>query len=406
VCAWSQFTAHTVPPANVEVAYDDVAMAPAATGRRRYLDWARGIAVLLMIEAHTFDAWTRPASRHSVHFRNAIVLGGFAAPMFLLLAGVTLALAATRAAERSGNRAAIASACRRGLEVFVLAFLFRLQAFVLSPGAHPVTVFRVDILNVMGLSMVAAGVMWALGGAANARAAWWAAAAAIVALATPVVRSADVIARLPVWFQWHLRPAGDMTMFTLFPWAGFVFAGAAVGALLAAARSAESERRLNAGLAAASAVLVAVGFWTAARPSIYRASSFWTSSPTFFAIRAGILILALTMAFAVEEAIRRMTAWRGHRASVLTRLATWWDVPLARMGRSSLFIYWIHVELVYGYASWWWRGRLPLWGVAVAWAVFTALMYAAVVAKARVVSKREQVRHLRDNRAVDERAVS
>ena len=33
--------------------------------RRAYVDWARGIAVLLMIEAHTADAWTRlsPAVR-------------------------------------------------------------------------------------------------------------------------------------------------------------------------------------------------------------------------------------------------------------------------------------------------------------------------------------------------------
>ena len=27
--------------------------------RRAYVDWARGIAVLVMIEAHTVDAWTR-----------------------------------------------------------------------------------------------------------------------------------------------------------------------------------------------------------------------------------------------------------------------------------------------------------------------------------------------------------
>ena len=51
--------------------------------RRAYVDWARGIAVLLMIEAHTVDAWTRSADRHSVMFRDAIVLGGFAAPLFL-----------------------------------------------------------------------------------------------------------------------------------------------------------------------------------------------------------------------------------------------------------------------------------------------------------------------------------
>ena len=42
-----------------------------------------------------------------------------------------------------------------------------------------------------------------------------------------------------------MRPAGDLTIFTLFPWAGFVFAGGAVGALLAAARDERAERRLH-----------------------------------------------------------------------------------------------------------------------------------------------------------------
>ena len=32
-----------------------------ASDRRAYIDWARGIAVLVMIEAHTTDAWTRAA---------------------------------------------------------------------------------------------------------------------------------------------------------------------------------------------------------------------------------------------------------------------------------------------------------------------------------------------------------
>ena len=60
--------------------------------RREYLDWLRGVAVLVMIEAHTYDAWTRVDERADTAYRWAIVLGGFAAPGFLFLAGITLAL--------------------------------------------------------------------------------------------------------------------------------------------------------------------------------------------------------------------------------------------------------------------------------------------------------------------------
>src|SRR5437867_12958644 len=112
-----------------------------------------------MIEAHTLDAWTRAASRSSIAYRNATILGGFAAPLFLWLAGLAVVLAATRAAARTGNRTrAVAAICRRGLAVFILAFLFRLQALVVSPGSHSVMIFRADIRIVMAPAIVLSGV--------------------------------------------------------------------------------------------------------------------------------------------------------------------------------------------------------------------------------------------------------
>ena len=40
-----------------------------------------------MIEAHTTDAWTHPADKTSLAYSLAVFLGGFAAPLFLWLAG-------------------------------------------------------------------------------------------------------------------------------------------------------------------------------------------------------------------------------------------------------------------------------------------------------------------------------
>ena len=343
--------------------------------RRTYVDWGRGIAVLLMIEAHTVDAWTRlsPAVRRTIPFRDATVLGGFAAPLFLWLAGLAVVLAATRTLERTGSRrAAVEMICRRGLEIFILAFLFRLQGFIITPGSHPVTLFRVDILNIMGPAMVGAGLVWGLAGSTAARVIWYAAIAAAFAMVTPIVRAAPAIAAWPLWLQWYMRPAGEFTIFTLFPWAGFVFAGSAVGALIAAARGARAERWLHATLGACGIALVAAGFYAAGRPSIYASSSFWTSSPTWFAIRLGIMMIALTVLYGAADLCSR------HGVT-----AAW----LARLGRSSLIVYWIHVELVYGYASWLWRGRLPLWGTALAYVAFVALMYGAVALRDSVVGR-------------------
>jgi uncharacterized membrane protein len=335
--------------------------------RRHYIDCARGIAVLLMIEAHTTDAWTHAASKSSVAFRNATLLGGFAAPLFLWLAGLSVVLSATRAAERAAPRAAAAAVCRRGLEIFLLAFLFRLQAFIVSPGSPPIALFRVDILNIMGPAMAMAAVMWALGPATPARVAIFAVAAVVTAMMAPLVGVALWVDALPQWIQWYVRPAGEHTTFTAFPWIGFVFAGAAVGALLVVAQDDRTERRIHVAVALAGAALVAAGLSLTSRQTIHETSAFWTSSPAWFSIRTGVLMIALPAVF-----------WVGLvRGSGPCR----WQQRLATLGRNSLFVYWIHVELVYGYASWLWRGRLPLWGTAVGALLFAALMYGAIVVR-------------------------
>ena len=358
-----------------------------STHRRAYIDWARGVAVLLMIEAHTSDAWTRAADKKSALYRDANILGGFAAPMFLWLAGLAVVLAATRSAERTGSRAQAAEGIvRRGLVIFILAFLFRLQGFIVSPGNHPVTLFRVDILNIMGPAIVMAGAVWALATTAAGRIAAFSALAIVFSMLTPIVRASPLVGHLPVWFQLYVRPAGELTVFTLWPWAGFVFAGGAAGELLATARGERSERRVNAAIAVVGAALIALGLYTAARPSIYAAASFWTSSPTWFAIRAGIVMLALALMYGLEQLVGSHERSDTRNIGGLRALGCSWQKPLERLGQHSLFIYWIHVELVYGYSSWLWRQRLPLWGTAIGYVLFCVLMYRAIGWRDRFVS--------------------
>src|SRR5262249_45845772 len=130
-------------------------------------------------------------------------------------------------------------------------------------------------------------------------------------------------------------------------------------------------------LAVAGILIVAAGFFTASLPSIYAQSSFWTTSPTYFAIRVGVMMTALAALFFVEHVL-------AERRGMFS--------PLARFGRHSLFVYWIHVDLVYGYATWAIHRRLPFWVAVAAYATFAALMYVAVVGRDRVVEAWRQRR--------------
>lgn len=341
------------------------------TSRRAYVDWARGAAVLVMIQAHILDAWTRPAERSTPAFACLNFLGGMAAPLFLWLAGLGLVLGAERAFASTGDRAAAASrSFWRGVQIFGLAFLFRLQSFIVSPGNPLLSLLRVDILNIMGPALAGAAlVWWAAGG--RRRAMYLAAAvAAGFAMVTPVVRSAGWLPMLPPVLQWYISPAGNHSTFTLFPWAGFVFAGAACGGWISAIRPVDEPAALRR-LAGAGLVLVVISLLAATRPTIYANSSFWTSSPTYFGLRVGLLMWLLgAFAAAAPTAAR----WP-HAARVLQRF-----------GRSSLFVYWIHVELVYGYATIWIHHQLPLWASTLAFVPFSALMLAAIALRDRVVT--------------------
>ena len=363
---------------------------PAPTRRLSYIDWMRGLAILIMIEAHVLDAWTRPADRKTLAFGCLAVLAGFAAPMFLFLAGASASLAASARERRTGNRAAAGAAVRRrGWQVFGLAYLFRFQAYVLSPRALLAGLLKVDILNIMGPSIVAAAALWQSTGRVGRRLVILGAAALAVALVTPLVRTSPLVSWLPPVVQWYIRPAPGRNNFTFFPWSGFVFAGAFVGTLLDGGRRG-STRRLHAILGGGALLFASCSYAASDLPSIYADSHFWTSAPTFFLLRVGIVTAVLSAVFFWEER-RRVLPLGG------------WS-PMAQFGRSSLLVYWIHVELVYGIFTHPLHHELPLGTALLAFAVFTLLMFGMVVAKDGAVAQWKARRAARAQRPEAEAA--
>ena len=347
--------------------------------RHAYLDWVRGLAVLIMIEAHVLDSWTRTADRSRPFFGYAMVLGGMGAPLFLFLAGVALVLSAGSKFRKTGDSAAAWDAVRRrGWQVFGLAFLFRLQSYILGGGQNAPGLLKVDILNVMGPAIVMAAVVGrsVRGGTVSNRTQFRAAVAfSLVAIAlamlTPIVRITPWLNWLPDPVEWYLRPTPGRTNFTLFPWAGFVFAGATVGVVLDACRARPNPWRIQAALAAAALTIAVSAYAASFAPSIYPISEFWTSSPTYFFVRVGILTLLLPLAYLWVSAPGRH------------KLSRW--SPLEEFGKASLFVYWIHVEMVYGFLSRPLRQSLTLDRALAAFVLFTLFLLGVVVLKNRVI---------------------
>src|SRR5713226_1013364 len=192
--------------------------------RLAYIDWMRGLACVLMFQTHCYDSWMSLEAKKSSSLIAWSRLGGtLPAPLFIFLAGVSFALVTEKLREKGIERNAIAKqTILRGAEIFGMGLLFRMQEFALGYPWSPWTdLLRVDVLNILGLSMMLMGVLcWATGDgdATAARIRTLIAgvfAAVIVAMATP-----------PLWTT-H-RP----WLFPLFPWSAFAFAGLAVGFFL------------------------------------------------------------------------------------------------------------------------------------------------------------------------------
>jgi uncharacterized membrane protein len=368
-------------------------------GRRGYLDWMRGLAVVIMVGWHTLDAWTTPVDKASGAFWYCQLIGGFGAPIFLFLAGVSVSLAGGSRLRKLASATPWAAAwpmVKRGGWIWVLAILFRIQSDVLGGRTTIGQLFvldiirgntqKVDILNVMGPAIAGAAMLWGLARTVSWRFAVTTMAACAFACLTPAIRAWTALDALPDGIEGYLRPFAGRTTFSFFPWAGFVFAGAAIGVLLDRTRDTSSERRLIVWFGAGGAALWIGSLIAAHGPAWFGPTDFWRTAPSFFFMRVGVLVTGIALCYLWEARPRLLGTPRGPGEEPAFS-------PMRQFGVTSLFIYWIHVEMAYGGLSRPIKGQLPLPWSLLAFVLFLAAMLAVSIAKT-AVADRWHARHV------------
>jgi len=320
-----------------------------------------------MIEWHVVDAWTTTESRVGYVYAALAMVGGFAAPLFLFLAGVAIPFAAASHQRKSGMtprsresvRAAAWALQKRGWQVVLIAHLFRFHSYLWNLWGRWDGVFKPDILNILGLGLVAAAWCWGRSAVPARRIAWLLLPAAIILLLTPASRLWLWPTLLHLRLEAYIRPNG-WGQFAIFPWAAFVFVGAAIGEWIAQPRPAENERRFHGQLALGGAAITIAGIVAYFVPSPFGQSDFWTTSASYFLLRTGVMTMAMSGAW----------LWMSRRAG------QHWS-PVVLFGQTSMFVYLVHVELAYGLFSAAWKRSLTIPEAAIAYVLFTALMLVA-----------------------------
>ena len=299
-----------------------------ATGRLTFLDCARGLAVVIMLQGHVFDSFARPDLRGDGPFMLSQFLGGIGPAVFLVLTGITLAFMMDRS-QRKGLAplARWRSALRRAGYLFGLAFLFRLQLWLFAYPQSPWTsLFRVDILNCMGFAIGLMSVMSVFTTAERVR--LCAGLGLAIATVSPLVSAIDW-SWLPPQLSAYFVPS--FQYFAFFPWASFIAFGLSIGSILRIAKPEDMNRIMQWGTLVALALIVGGQYFSNLPYSLYPKSDFWLNSPGLIVIKLGVVMLFIAFSFVwTEYAIGNSWSW------------------VRQFGTTSLLVYWVHIELVYG----------------------------------------------------------
>jgi hypothetical protein len=333
----------------------------------------RGLACVLMFQTHCYDSWLGGDARNTVVLKDSQRLGTLPAPLFLFLAGISFALVTSKLVRKNATPGQITrSMARRGAEIVGFGLLFRLQEYLIAWGWAPWTdLFRVDVLNIIGLSMIMMALLCGLalqikvlqtrpsssaaGRAVDHRPASSATmpVAAIAMAALAVVVLIALLTPLlyttwrPTWLPWQIESYIDGChnlgspqpwLFCIFPWTGFAFAGLAAGAVLFSDWGRDRAAQTLAWLAAAGAAAILIAYQLDhSSLQLYSTYDYWHTSPNFFMMRVGMLLLIAFLTY----------AWC--RWGLATRGSGLWSFsPLIQLGQASLLVYWVHIEFVYG----------------------------------------------------------
>src|SRR6266852_4554679 len=284
-----------------------------APQRLAYIDWMRGLACVLMFQTHCYDSWLSPEARKSALVAWSRLGGTLPAPLFIFLAGISVALVTEKMREKGIDRDAIAKqTILRGAEVYGLGLLLGWLCWLTGKG--DVTAARIRTLIA---SLVAA---------------------TVVAMATPPLWTTH----RPRFLPWplesyingvHIFKEPQPWLFPLFPWTAFAFAGLAVGFFVFSEFARRREGLAFAALGGTGivAMLLSMAF-DSSRIRLYAVYDYWHSGPNFFLMRCGILLLILFFVYA-------WCHWG---------LAQKGFSPFIQLGKTSLLVYWVHIEFVYG----------------------------------------------------------
>jgi uncharacterized membrane protein len=328
--------------------------------RLTYLDWLRGVAGIIMLQGHAFQSFLKPDLRGGAAYMLSQFFGGMPPAIFLFLTGITLAFL-MYSFERKGfsPRARIVGTLRRAGYLFGIAMLLRLQLWLFSWPSPWTNLLKVDILNCMGFGIALMAAMALFTTAQRVRIC--AVLGLLIAGLSPLVTQMNW-AGVPPLVKAYLAP--DYNYFGFFPWAAYLAFGMSAGSLIRLLKHEQYDRAMQWAALLGIAMILTARYFANLPFSIYPKSEFWLDSPAQVLIKLGVTLVILALAY----------VWTEYGA------APGWSW-VRQFGTTSLLVYWVHIELVYGRWLPWCKNNLDVGQTVLAAAILIVLMLLLAVGK-------------------------
>jgi uncharacterized membrane protein len=313
---------------------------PRSGSRVGFVDLLRGWAVIIMIQTHVFNALLLPALTAAGLYAVIRFVDGLVAPSFLFASGLAYAITTRRKLpEYLAFGWPLFRQLGRLLLILLIGYLLHIPRFNYYHLVHEVgpdaweKFWQADVLHCIAVSLLFLQVLLlVLRSERRLYRAVLAVTAGVIML-TPVMWTVNWWNYLPLPIASYLN--GMYSLFPLFPWSAFLFAGALTGHYYAEARSGSApggEKRMMRRASAIGLGMILLSFpLHPVAEALYPVYDYWHVSPSFVLLRLGLVFLLCGGLFLYEG---RQGV---HASSVVTLF-----------GRESLIVYVTHLTLLYG----------------------------------------------------------
>ncbi len=302
-----------------------------------FIDFFRSAVILLMLEGHVLRTVLTPALQKSALFQLHEFVHGLSAPAFLFGAGLTFVISTKRRwSEFHRWGPPLSRRVRRLLFVFALGLFLHLPYFSFRKIAIDGTeqevlrLFQFDVLHCIGMGLL---VLHALIFFFRTEVRFYGlvlATVVAVCFLTPLIWDIDFL-NLRNPFIAQMMNGMHGSPFPLFPYIGFLFAGVVVSWEYLVAYEEKREADFMVRLFVTGSAAIGLGtFFDLLPVKIYPTYNYWFTSPNYFLIRTGALMMLLAMFWYAARKYRSVPR-------VITVL-----------GIESLFVYVAHLLLLYG----------------------------------------------------------